>query len=83
MSVECSLYGRAAAVRREKVLSLKRSRASHLGYLNKLYKYVELLMRNAESYHEACAKQKDIEIAFARCFQASDKYYQFVDIPKV
>lgn len=40
-------------------------------------------MRNAESYHEACAKQKDIEIAFARCFQASDKYYQFVDIPKV
>ena len=36
-------------------------------------------MRNAENYHEACKKKKYVEIAFARCFQAYDEYYQFAD----
>lgn len=42
-------------------------------------------MRNAENYHEACKKKKDVEIVFARCFQAYDKYYmyQFTSDPKV
>ena len=69
------------AVRREKMFSLKKTRAGHLGYLNKLYKDVELLMQNTENHHEACDKKKDVEIAFARCFQAYDEYYQFVDDP--
>ena len=69
------------AVRREKMFSLKKTHAGHLGYLNKLYKDVEILMRNAENHHEARDKKKDVEIAFARCFQAYDEYYQFVDDP--
>ena len=76
MSMENSSNGREVAVRRERMLSLKRSRAGHLGYLNKLTKDVELLMQNAENYHETCKKKQDVEIAFARCFQAYDEYYQ-------
>jgi len=68
--MENSSKGRGNAVRHEGMLSLKRSRAGHLGYLNRLYKDVELLMLNAENYHEACKKKKDVEIAFARCLQA-------------
>ena len=75
--MENSSNGREDAVRHERMLSLKRSRAGHLGYLNRLYKDVELLMRNAANYHEACEKKKDVEMAFARCFQAYDEYYQF------
>ena len=81
--MENSSNGRGHAVRRERMLSLKRSRAGHLGYLNRLYKDVELLMQNAENYHEACTKKNDVEIAYARCFQACDEYYQFVNDPKV
>ena len=81
--MENSSIGRGDAVRRERMLSLKRSRAGHLGYLNRLYKDAELLMRNAENYHEACKKKEDVEIAFARCFQAYDEYYQFADDPEV
>ena len=42
-------------------------------------------MRNAENYHEACKKKKDVEIVFARCFQAHNKYYmyQFTSDPEV
>ena len=40
-------------------------------------------MRNAENYHEACEKEKDAEIAFARCFQAYEEYYQFASDPQV
>ena len=69
------------AVRREKMFSLKKTRAGHLGYLKKLYKDVEILMRNAENHHEACDKKKDVEIAFTRYFQAYDEHYQFVDDP--
>ncbi|KAL9984440.1 hypothetical protein ACROYT_G006731 [Oculina patagonica] len=69
------------AVRREKRVSLKKSRAGHLGNLNKLYKDVELLMRNAENYHEACGKKEYVDIAFARCLRAYDEFYQFVDDP--
>ena len=82
MSMENSSNGREDVVRRERMLSLKRSRAGHLGYLNKLYKDIELLMRNTENYHEACKKQ-DVEIAFARCFEAYDEYYQFASDPEV
>ena len=63
--MENSSNGRGDAVRRERMLSLKRSRAGHLGYLNRLYKDVELLMQNADNYHVACKKKKDVEIAFA------------------
>ena len=82
MSIENSSNGRGDAVRRERMLSLKRSRAGHLGYLNRLYKDVELLMQNADNYHAAC-KKKDVDIAFARCFQAYDEYYQFAIDPEV
>ena len=78
MSTEDSSNGRRDSVRRERMMSLKRSRAGHLGSLNKLYKDVKLLMRNAENYHEAC-----VEIVFARCFQAYDEYYQFSSDPEV
>ena len=81
--MENSSNGREDAVRHERMLSLKRSRAGHLGYLNRLYKDVELLMRNAANYHEACEKKKDVEMAFARCFQAYDEYYQFASDPEV
>ena len=81
--MENSSNGRGDAVRRERMLSLKRSRAGHLGYLNRLYKDVELLMQNADNYHVACKKKKDVEIAFARCFQAYDEYYQFAIDPEV
>ena len=81
--MENSLYERADAVRREKMLSLTRSWAGHLEYLNKSYKDVELLIWTAENFREACTKKKDVEIAFARCFQAYDEYYQFVDVPEV
>ena len=57
--MENSSNGREDAVRHERMLSLKRSRAGHLGYLNRLYKDVELLMRNAENFHEACEKKKE------------------------
>ena len=40
-------------------------------------------MWTAENFREACTKKKDVEIAFARCFQAYDEYYQFVDVPEV
>ena len=69
------------AVRHEKMFSLKKTRAGHLGYLNKLYKDVEILIRNTENHHEACDKKKDVEIVFASSFQAYDEYYQFVDDP--
>ena len=36
-------------VTRKKKLSLKKSQAGHLGYLNRLYKDVELLMQNPEN----------------------------------
>ena len=75
--MENSSNGREDAIRHERMLSLKRSRAGHLGYLNRLYKDVELLMRNTENYHEDCEKKRDVEIAFSRCFQAYDEYYQF------
>ena len=81
--MENSSNGRGDAVRRERMLSLKRSRAVHLGYLNRLYKDVELLMQNADNYHVACKKKKDVDIAFARCFQAYDEYYQFAIDPEV
>ena len=45
--MENSSNGQGDALRRERMLSLKRSRAGHLGYLNRLYKDVELLMQNA------------------------------------
>ena len=80
--MENSSNGRGDAVRRERMLSLKRSRAGHLGYLNRLYKDVELLMQNADNYHVACKKKKDV-ITFARCFQAYDEYYQFAIDPEV
>ena len=53
------------------------------GYLNGLYKDIKLLMLNAENYHEACEEKKDVEITFARCFQAYDEYCQFADDPEV
>lgn len=40
-------------------------------------------MLNAENYHEACEEKKDVEITFARCFQAYDKCYQFASDPEV
>jgi len=40
-------------------------------------------MQNAKNYHEACKKKKDVEIAFARCLQAYDKYHQFANDPEV
>ena len=40
-------------------------------------------MQNADNYHVACKKKKDVEIAFARCFQAYDEYYQFAIDPEV
>ena len=40
-------------------------------------------MLNAENYHEAWEEKKDVEITFARCFQAYDKCYQFASDPKV
>ena len=61
MSMENSSNGRGDAVRRERMLSLKRNRAAHLGYLNRLYKDVELLMQNADNYHVACKKKKEVE----------------------
>lgn len=67
----------------ENLLNGRGNAVRHLGYLNRLYKDVELLMRNAENYHEACPKKKDVEIAFVRCLQACDEYYQFADDPKV
>ncbi|KAL9964892.1 hypothetical protein ACROYT_G028600 [Oculina patagonica] len=66
------------AVWRARMLSLKKSRAGYLGNLNKLYKDVELLMRNAENYQEACGKKENVDIAFARCLLAYDEFYQFV-----
>lgn len=71
------------AVRYERMLFLKKSRAGHLGNLNRLYKDVELLMRNAENYHEACGKRENVDIAFARCLQAYDEFYRFVDDPEL
>ena len=61
------------------MLSLKRCQAGHLGFLNRLYKDVKLLMPSAENYNEACKQEKDVEVAFARCFQAHDEYYQLAD----
>ena len=81
--MENSSSRRGDAVRRERMLSLKRSRAGHLGYLNRLYKDVDLLEQNSENYHEACEKKKDVEIAFARCFQAYDEYYQLASDPEL
>ena len=57
-------------VTREKMHSLLKSRAGHLGYLNRLYKDVELLMQNPENYREVRVIRKDIEAAFGRCLQA-------------
>ena len=63
-------------VTREKMFSLKKSRAGHLGYLNRLYKDVELLMQNPENYREVRVIRKDVEAAFGRCLQAYEEYYQ-------
>ena len=62
--------GGGDAVRLERMLSLKRSQAGHLAYLNRLYKDVELLMRNADNYHKACKKEKDVEITFVNIFNS-------------
>ena len=40
-------------------------------------------MRNADNYNVACKKKTDVEIAFGRCFQAYDEYYQFAIDPEV
>ncbi|PFX21864.1 hypothetical protein AWC38_SpisGene13647 [Stylophora pistillata] len=68
-------------VTRERMLSLKRSRAGHLGYLNRLYKEAELLMQNPENIREIRAKKKDIEDAFGRCLQSYEEYYQLAVEP--
>ena len=60
---------------RERMLSLKRSRAGQLGYLNRLYKDAEILMQNADICHEACKKKK--------ADKAYDEYYQFANEPEV
>ena len=57
----------------EKMLSLLKSRVGHLGYLNRLYKDVELLMQNPENYREVRVIRKDIEAAFGRCLQAYEE----------
>ena len=69
-------------VTREKMLSLKKSRAGHLGYLNRLYKDVELLMQNSENYREVRVIRKDVEAAFGRCLQAYEEYYQLAIEPE-
>ena len=69
-------------VTREKMLSLKKSRAGHLGYLNRLYKDVELLMQNPENYREVRVIRKDVEAAFGRCLQAYEEYYQLAIEPE-
>ena len=73
---------RLEGVTREKMLSLLKSRAGHLGYLNRLYKDVELLMRNPENYREVCVMRKDVEAAFGRCLQAYEEYYQLAIEPE-
>ena len=69
-------------VTREKMLSLLKSRAGHLGYLNRLYKDVELLMQNPENYREVRVIRKDIEAAFGRCLQAYEEYCQLAIEPE-
>ena len=69
-------------VTREKMLSLKKSQAGHLGYLNRLYKDVELLMQNSENYREVRVIRKDVEAAFGRCLQAYEEYYQLAIEPE-
>ena len=61
------------------MISLKRS---HLGYLNRLYKEAELLMRNPENFREIRSKKKDIEDAFGRFIQSNEEYYQLVAEPE-
>lgn len=70
------------AVRRERTLSLRRSRADHLGYFNRLFKDIELLMRNAENYFWIRGKKKDVDVAFGKCFRVYDEYYPAVDNPE-
>ena len=70
-------------VTREKMLSLLKSRAGHLGYLNRLYKDVELLMQNPENYRQVRVIRKDIEAAFGRCLQAYKEYYQLAIEPEM
>ena len=65
-------------VTREKVLSLKNSRAGHLGYLNRFYKDVESLMQKCE----VRVISKDVEAAFGRCLQAYEEYYQLAIEPE-
>ena len=67
------------AVRRERNQSLKNSRAGHLGHLNRLYKEIESLMQNVKNIGEACERKENLDVAFARCLQSYDDYYQYVE----
>jgi len=36
-------------------------------------------MAKPENFYEACTKKNDVEIAYAKCLQAYNNYYEFVD----
>ena len=48
-------------VTREKMLSFKKSGTVHLGYLNRFYKDVKLLMQNSENYREVRVIRKTLK----------------------
>ena len=50
----------------ERIQALKRSKASYLGHLTKLYKEAELLMLKRDNKHEVMKKVIDINVAYDR-----------------
>lgn len=62
----------------ERLNKLRRSIASYRGYLTRLYKETDELMRNYDNYKEVIKKREDLDKSFANFKEASDNCGRFL-----